>query len=448
MPGAKGYFVCANDHIDLRTQNGARLAGEIKLLALKDRRLNKLEDDELVVIFFDESHFGDGNDMTMKKYLDRVRASCNHPKRLLVSVSATPFSSIEYAEDRYFPDMEKLEAAGYNSMGRMLREGWIKRPDQLIFDDGSGALQINMSANVYRHIARIMKDDEPLFGYGMIRATSDCAELLEAHLNAEYGPRLQILHWNMRNPEFDLAEVLKAARHDVFVLILVQQKARMGTTIPTKGFEFFYEYSPSSCLDTAAQSFLGRACGFNKREKVVIYADPIKARAYDMFAKSHYKQKEMAKMASFCGQHDIEVSLRAQFSNRAIYEIHYDEVCVHSNSTLAALRLKIRTRCGELGLDTDPIIRTLSKTDIDKYKGNPKSLNPNHNGLPYDPGKNPGDVNVFIFDRPVIGKKIFKKDWSGLIGRIYFRSETVRATRSTLVARASLFSKLPLNKQT
>ena len=108
-PKTLSLYVTAHNHLDFRYQNFSRLEHlentDLYCLTLADRRKDKIKgkliyqySNDPIVIFFDESHFGDGLDQTVDSWIQRNGLS---PSRrvIFVAISATPFSSIERAQE-------------------------------------------------------------------------------------------------------------------------------------------------------------------------------------------------------------------------------------------------------------------------------------------------------------------------------------------------------------
>jgi hypothetical protein len=438
IPGLKFVFVCANDQLGLRVQNQNRLEPQIQVLSRSDRRLFDVNSNELWVIFFDESHCGDGIDMTMRAFLNRHDATLPH--RLFICVSATPFSSLSSAEDVYWPSMDELEEADYNSVRVMLENNRIVAADPLfVRNDITGEWEIDVSANVYRHIKRIMDSGDP-DGYGMIRLSRDQAEVLRRHLEDTYGERIYIKDWNMHSKGFSINEFVKEPRYDQFTLILVQQMARMGNTIDTSRFHFFYEHSASN-LDTNIQSFAGRCSGWLKADhEAIVYSDPIKAEAYDLFLRAG-SPLNMSKFHRFCEDHSIELSTRAVFQRKTVYKVRAFTLEFHGNTSIDYIKEQMRLEAKRRGLGDLRNIRTLSQHSVPSYKKNPAALYPTSKMLPYEVPRQPGSLVGFIYDR--FKDNAMRKTWTGTLGRVYHRTDEVSREESSLQPTdESLFSEL------
>lgn len=106
-PKTLSLYVTAHTHKDFIKQNkdvlGHLEAIDLHCLTLSDRRKDRIKGrcisqytNDPIIIFFDESHFGDGLEQTIDEWIKRNEL---HPSRrvVFIGVSATPFSSIERA---------------------------------------------------------------------------------------------------------------------------------------------------------------------------------------------------------------------------------------------------------------------------------------------------------------------------------------------------------------
>ncbi len=106
-PNTLSLYVTAHNHLDFRYQNFSRLEHletiDLYCLTMADRRKDKIKGKNIcqysndpIVVFFDESHFGDGLEQTIDTWIQRN--GLNPSRRVIfVGISATPFSSIERA---------------------------------------------------------------------------------------------------------------------------------------------------------------------------------------------------------------------------------------------------------------------------------------------------------------------------------------------------------------
>lgn len=106
-PETLSLYVTAHNHLDFRYQNFSRLehleTTDLYCLTLSDRRKDKIKGKDIcqysndpIVVFFDESHFGDGLDQTIDNWIQRN--GLNPSRRVIfIGISATPFSSMQRA---------------------------------------------------------------------------------------------------------------------------------------------------------------------------------------------------------------------------------------------------------------------------------------------------------------------------------------------------------------
>lgn len=426
IPDVQGVFICANDQVDLRRQNGKRLENipDFEVLSRTDRKQWKKYSQNPVIVFYDESHFGDGIDMTVNEFLEKNHIK-HSPEVAFCCVSATPFSSLNCLDFQIWPDMKALETAGYNSPELMLNSNRIQVADKL-FDrsDNTGAIVINENANVYKHILEIIARPV-LEGYGMVRATYEEARALEVHLKKKFQEKILVKHWNMHARDFSPESFFSKPSTGVFTLVMVQHKARMGNTIDTKYFEFFYEHSTGAHLDTILQSFIGRACGFGKQgHKVIVYSNPKMAEAYSLLISSKGDGLALLSFRLFCIANYIKPATRATFHSNIpefLVEIVAERQFEPGPDTNKKIRKWIKkiTSSGEF---KEGFVRTLSKTAIPVRKQGRRIFHPDCTDNSLFCGTEPGDWSAFIYDNYKQDSILTRKDWNGIIVKIARRT--------------------------
>lgn len=411
VPNLRAVYICANDQLDFRRQNKLALAPHVEVLTRKDRRTWADEPAAgPLIVFYDESHFGDGTDMTVSQFLTEHKVLDN-PDAVFCGVSATPFTSVGCLESTIWPDMEALDAAGYNSPGRMLNEGRIRDADKMFWAPSRKELgrspmpsevKVLEECEAYIHLMGLL-DAPPATreGYVMIRCRRWEGDALEAHLTERWADSVYVEKWNQHNRDFSPREFFEKRRPGVVTVVLVQHKARMGNVIATKHCHFFYEYSPKACVDTIAQSFIGRACGFGKQEHAaIVYSRREVARAYDILISSN---GDTALFAIYCGREDLQPSSRSILKHgaprHALEEIKSFKVPANAN------KLAIRRQCNVIrkhfGLESGRgSIRTMSNTAdpikrgmVDQTGKRARSQAAVTNCGPF-----PGDWSIIVFD--------------------------------------------------
>lgn len=426
IPNLHGIFICANDQVDLRRQNLERLEHlpDFEVLTRVDRkRWNDVTRRALLIVFYDENHFGDGIDMTVNEFLEQHGIKRSE-KIAFCGVSATPFTSLGCLDFQIWPDLKSLEKDGYNSPGMMLKRSRIQLADKLFSrPNPMGAIEINENANVYKHMVRAITRKIPS-GYAMVRARLDESQALEAHLKKKFGGRVFIKYWNMHAKDFSPESFFSVRRTGVFTIVMVQHKARMGNTIDTRHFEFLYENSPSACLDTILQSFIGRACGFGKQDhRAVVYSNPKMAEAYTKLISSQGSEKELVDFRSFCIANDIRPAVRATLhSRKAEFEVEVVAEKHFKETEAEKVRPWIERVTSGKGF-REGSVRTLSKTTIPERKQGRRIFHPDYTDNSLFCGTTPGDWSAFIYDDYKKGSVLSKKDWKGVVVKIARRTD-------------------------
>ena len=431
-------LVIANDQLDLRAQNMNRLEHlNVEVLTQSDRRHWKGHGVKPLLVIYDESHFGDGKDMTIDRYFQEHGVKEN-PNILFCGVSATPYASQNTLDFDIWPDMKKLESEEkYNSPSVMLSNGRIKESEPLFAGKGD-TLRLLKENEVYKHIQEVMS--RPVAkGYGMIRCSTEQASLLKDDLNRLYGRRLFIKDWNMKSPIIP-SDFFSQPRFGVFTLVLVQHKARMGTTIDTGNFEFFFEYSEKPKIDTIAQSFMGRASGYGKTDhKAIVYTKKRMAEAYSMFIESNGDGREMTRFALFTEKHGLDPAMRAkiQFKASDLKTVKFGPY--HGNTSIdKVIKQKILKAVAKMNLHRkDGSIRRLSRQSWVTGKAGRKAAHPSLTSS-LRCGPNPGDWALLIFDEYEASTGL-KKDWPGIIAMLAIRTDGVDAQGTVEPSDGSIF---------
>ncbi|HYX38822.1 MAG TPA: hypothetical protein VE954_37425 [Oligoflexus sp.] len=429
FPDIKGIVVCANDQVDLRSQNNERLEHipGLKVLSRSDRQ-DWAESSDLMIVFYDENHFGDGINMTINDFFEKHKVKTTK-NIFFCGVSATPFTSLDCLEFEEWPNLDELEKAGYNSPRMMLKNGRFQEADELFVRQKVGdkvRVQVNSKSKVCRHIETILNGKMPS-GYAMVRAKSSEAEILEEYLKNLYGERIFIKQWNMNNRDFSTT-FFQQERRGIFTLVIVQQKARMGNTIDTRYCHFMYENANSSTIDTITQSFMGRACGFGKQDhKAIIYSHRDKAMAYDILINSDGKIDDLERFTEFCRRLKLRPAARASLNTRVPeYELELMvEKTFHGRTKPEAIEVFIRGELEKRGLKrSNGSVRTLSKTKIPARKKGRRAFDPTESYTKVFCDKDPGSWGAMVYDSYHDEcKPNFAKTWKGIIVKIVVRTE-------------------------
>lgn len=352
VPSTRAIYICANDQLDLRNDTRTALAPHVELLTRSQRRkIEHIAVDRPTIVFYDESHFGDGADMTIQQFLER-HGLLDEPLAVFCGVSATPMTSMGCLDATVWGDMRALEAAGYNSPRLMLERGRIRQSTPM-FEAPSrrdlGRAPTAEDVTVIGYNAALLALEDRLaqkrrYGYCIIRAHRWECEALRAYLEGRWRDRVYVVDWNQHNREFSPRAFFPQRNFGVVTVVLVQHKARMGTVIDTKECIFLYEHRKTRrgmTVDTIAQSFIGRACGFGKQDHdALVFTNPQVARAYTLLMG---RMDGGTSFARFCEERKMRPATRARVAHGSpSYALGTLEMFEASAKDSTA---KIRRRC-------------------------------------------------------------------------------------------------------
>lgn len=223
----------------------------------------------MLTVFFDEAHIaartGGGRDTFQRRVYD-------YPgNKLLVHVGATSFAHIALHADQRSPydAVVNLEPGpDYNSIDYMYRQGRIRQVDKLASDFG------DPTPFLRERVATLQRHG----GYTIIRATGKrhTAVIRALHLLA---PNMPIIEADMfkvavAGEHLAIAEVpnLLCKRPEKPTILLVRGALRVGIVLPPEASDNICEMIDTNPgrADTGTQSFMGRSCGYRKRDDTYI----------------------------------------------------------------------------------------------------------------------------------------------------------------------------------
>ena len=147
-------------------------------------------------------------------------------------------------------------------------------------------------------------------------------------------------------------------------MVFVQQKARLGSTIPTDHIKLVYEYSPNGSVATISQSLLGRCCGHNKlKHKLKIFTHLKQAEAYSLFEQGRYTD-----FAEFIDAHGLKASQRSVVNDEEL-EVVEGQIKVAKNASrnqiIDMVRSEIEEKHGSIK-KFRPILRAWSRNEKER----------------------------------------------------------------------------------
>jgi hypothetical protein len=433
-------MVCANDQLDLRSQNREALEYHgIKVLSRKDRELLQTTSRPYLIIY-DETQYGDGLTMTCDAFFTKHNLRDNKSV-IFIGISATPFSAITAtAFHKIMVSLDLLESQGYNSPRMMLEKKRVVESERLFASKRSNSInprdiRIQTDSNIYRHIVHEIESPNP-YGYGILRCRYVEGEVLKRHLKKRYGNRVYIVDYNQHNKEFHPATFFEQKRKGTFTIVLIQHKARMGVVIPTKYVKFLYEYVSSATIETTAQSLIGRACGFGKQNhKAIVYTSIAKVKAYSIFSEGRVEE-----FYRFADENGLRVSYRANVEAKEINSgLSEEKFHFPSSTSIEEIRREMGMYVRD-NYDVKPVFRTLSATKLYYNSRDFDVWTPEVSLIAFSTRTAIGSVTVVILDdyHKDVG---VKKTWEGTVVRVVRREGKKTVTSYTLEAKSSLFSR-------
>jgi hypothetical protein len=410
FPKIMGLYVVSHNHKDFISQNFLRLEHlesiGLHCLTLKERRLSKIKNrplksfsNEPVVIFFDENHFGDAVQQTIDQWL---MFNDLYPAKnvYLLGSSATAFSSVLRASNTTILYDQSLMPT-YKSVTTMINRGDIEEATPLIRINKK-KMELIEESGAFKCLDETIKTKES--GYVIIRVPQkEQAYFLEEAFKKKFGKEaLHIRHWNQANQIESPSEYFSIYRRGVVTIVLVQQKARMGNTIPTKFLHMVYDFSPNASITTIAQGLLGRVCGHNKiQDSVKVFTHLKQAQAYSLFEQGKFQE-----FYDFVEKNNLKASQRSCIDVTEEKNIHTEIIYTYElgrPAVLSQIKNHLHSIFGEVISSRDVVFRKLSRNQNEKEGDWYKEIidNPlddaSHKKLMRDPGK----ISVLVDDRKI-----------------------------------------------
>lgn len=407
-PKSMGLYVVSHNHKDFISQNFLRLEHlasiDLHCLTLRERRLGRIKQrplksfpNEPVFIFFDENHFGDAVHQTIDQWL---RFNKLYPGKnvYFIGVSATAFSSIQRAKDTTVLYDYKLMPL-YKSVTAMIQRGDIEEATPIIKIENRKMVLIE-DAPAIKHLEAIVKKQN--HGYAILRIPQkEHAVFLEGVLIRKFGKdKVHIRHWNQGHQIESPGDYFNAYRKDIVTIVLIQQKARMGNTIPTKYVHMVYDYSPNAAVATVAQGLLGRMCGHNKlNDNVKVFSHLRQAKAYSLF-----ELGKLQEFYDFIASNGIKASQRSVVSSDKSQGIITEVISCDSGEkkqVMECVKEQLENKFGKNPMFSGMVIRRLSKNRNEKEGNWYKDIidRPLDNTANTKLLRDPGKVSVLVDDR-------------------------------------------------
>ena len=372
-PNCMGLYVVAHNHKDFIDQNFTRLEHlssiDLHCLTLRERRLGRVKNRPLksftndpLVIFFDENHFGDGVSQTIDNWLKFNKL---YPAKnvYLIGVSATPFSSVLRAVNTTVMYDSALMPT-YKSVTAMLNRGDIEEATPILKKVKNKMVVIE-EAPAFKYLENIINTKDN--GYIILRIPKkEDAQFLEKDLIKRFGKKVFIRHWNQTHQILSPNEFFSVYRKNVITIVIVQQKARMGNTIPSRFAHMVYDYSPSSAVATVSQGLEGRMCGHGKiNDQVKIFAHIKQATAYSLFEQGKFEE-----FYEYMSIHGLKASQRSLVATSTGQEI-VTEIITSLTSDRSTVRTQVKNhltqKFGKNPLFGEMVVRLLTKNEWEGY---------------------------------------------------------------------------------
>jgi hypothetical protein len=368
---AIGLYVTSYNHREFLGQNHGRLehlaTGNFNLycLTLRDKKLGIIKGKPLkdfpnnpVFIYYDESHFGDGVNQSMHNWL--VANGLIPVKNVfLISVSATCFQSFNIPNSALVTFDPKLMPI-YESITNKIANGDIYESEWMI-KKRKHNIEFNYDNQTYRELKRMAENKET--GIAIVRIPKRELALAAIEIFKKLGKRVFVREWNMSNPISNIDEYFGKCPPGWLKICVVQQKARMGNSIPTEYVKLVYEYQPKAHIANIAQSLAGRCCGHGKKDHhVKVYSHLTQLKAYSLF-----EQKRFDEFYTFCLEHKLKVSNRSKVESQ-FTEIESGSFKISKEASEQMIRTKVIEELKLKGHNyfmNNPEVRTLGEYDVD-----------------------------------------------------------------------------------
>jgi hypothetical protein len=374
-PQALGLYVTSHNHLEFVQQNWDRLEHlepqDLYCLTLRERKLSLIKNRPLstftnqpVFTLYDESHFGDGAKQTIHQWLIANRL---YPAKQIffVGISATPFSSYSIGtQNDTLINFERKDMPSYKSVSFMLRRGLISEATPLILESESEGPCLDEENEAFKCLKKHVRKNSG--GYAIIRTRkAEEAFFLESEFYKRFPKhKIFVKHWNMGSQIENPKEYFSNFKPGIFIIVLVQQKARLGSTIPTDYIRFVHEYSPKGTVATISQSLMGRCCGHGKlKHPVQVFTHLRQAEAYSLFECGKY-----AEFADFIKKYRLKPSQRSRVSEETLEAINGDfKIAPRANKKeiISLVRDRILKEQGSVE-QFRPIVRSWSTNKKDR----------------------------------------------------------------------------------
>lgn len=250
----KGYrkYLRANHGFSAdESDEGDSWVNKIEVVWGQDLKKHVVEGDTLYI--WEESHAAQSVNQEVDKFMRRmgIQATGKVPEgSYFLSVSATPFSELS---DIYHLEQNKavvrlIPSEQYRSVGKMHRNG-----------------QIRTLIDIRKEFAEILvTDSDP--SYVLVRAQSKMQQNL-SQIATEAGYDIVCCDMTV-NPDLNL---ILGKKPDKNTVIFLKGKCRMGKRIIKTYLRAGIETSKKINTDTLLQGLLGRCCGYDSRDDIIIY---------------------------------------------------------------------------------------------------------------------------------------------------------------------------------
>lgn len=240
------------------------------------------------LILIDESHYGSDKNQVLDKFLKNI--VCINPNGdnepliknniYVVSISATPMAEFLNAN---ISEFKKKIVPLKNS------KGYFGIVD--MFDNNkvfhSYDLKSNLSVDKFIDTILSIKKN----GYVLVRCTKKQQIAIETRIIQRNISKLSMIDYfrNSKNLILDNQGINDIIEQPPInkTLIFLRGLLRAGKRLNTENIIMMHDTSESK-VDTAVQSLLGRCCGYNKNNDILIYCDRISVEKYKNWVISGY----------------------------------------------------------------------------------------------------------------------------------------------------------------
>lgn len=251
-----------------------------KLSSTEQIIFNKMQKNCLFLV--EESHSAANTDSKLDEFLKKIvgvspkeTSSINERNLYFLSISATPMAERLNLDQVKGKTIVKLHnGPKYRGVSQILKEGKIK-----------SAFNLNKDSEINKLVKNINQINGN--GYIIIRGSDKQQNKIIESLKGVISYQQYDSKSKTSKDINDILEIKPTQKEIIFI----KGMFRAGKRLEDKYLLMVHD-TYSSKVDTTAQSLLGRCCGYNKNDSVLVYCDENSARDYSDWVESGFTIKE------------------------------------------------------------------------------------------------------------------------------------------------------------